>query len=306
MIIFRSPALYLSILGLALALFLIKKTSSQEAPLPPSTEPAVNPYEQTIAASGLVEALDKNIAIGVPQSGLVKTVFVKAGESVNLHQPLFQIDDRELQAQLLVQQAQVKVAETTLQRLQSQLQRLNDVTDKRAISQEELDTRAHDVKVARAQLDATQAQVNQTKMLIERLTVHSPIKGSVLQSNIRAGEYALSSASIPAMIIGNIERLQVRADVDEQNASYIVTNLKATAFPKNNAQLNIPLCFERIEPYVIPKKSLTGASDERVDTRVLQVIYSCDYPKDFPLYVGQQVDVFIEKTPTQAQVSKVE
>ena len=55
------------------------------------------------------------------------------------------------------------------------------------------------------------------------------------------------------------------------------------------------LRFVRIDPFVVPKKSLTGESAERVDTRVLQIIYQLDKPVDRPLYVGQQVDVFIEK-----------
>jgi HlyD family secretion protein len=50
----------------------------------------------------------------------------------------------------------------------------------------------------------------------------------------------------------------------------------------------------RIEPFVIPKRSLTGDSAERVDTRVLQIIFELDRP-EVPLYVGQQVDVFIER-----------
>lgn len=49
-----------------------------------------------------------------------------------------------------------------------------------------------------------------------------------------------------------------------------------------------------MEPYVVPKRSLTGDSSERVDTRVLQVIYEFNRPQ-FPIYVGQQVDVFIER-----------
>jgi hypothetical protein len=57
-----------------------------------------------------------------------------------------------------------------------------------------------------------------------------------------------------------------------------------------------PLKFVRVEPFVIPKKSLTGDNTERVDTRVLQVIFSLDRPDGTPLYVGQQVDVFIEAT----------
>jgi hypothetical protein len=56
----------------------------------------------------------------------------------------------------------------------------------------------------------------------------------------------------------------------------------------------IPLRFVRIEPFVVPKKSLTGDNTERVDTRVLQIIYRFDRPS-FPVYAGQQVNVFIER-----------
>jgi hypothetical protein len=57
----------------------------------------------------------------------------------------------------------------------------------------------------------------------------------------------------------------------------------------------------RVEPYVVPKVSLTGSSTERVDTRVLQVIYSFECPKDRPVYVGQQVDLFVKSgIPTPA------
>jgi HlyD family secretion protein len=60
--------------------------------------------------------------------------------------------------------------------------------------------------------------------------------------------------------------------------------------------LNAPLQFERFEPYVIPKVSLTGQSTERTDVRVLQVVYSFD-PAALPVYVGQQMDVFIQAPP---------
>jgi HlyD family secretion protein len=43
----------------------------------------------------------------------------------------------------------------------------------------------------------------------------------------------------------------------------------------------------------VPKKSLTGDNTERVDTRVLQVIYALE-TKNRPIYVGQQMDVFVD------------
>lgn len=292
MAIFRSLTFYLALAGIALAIVLIK-TLTTAGPQATHFTPAVNPFEITIAASGIIEATDKNIAIGVPQSCIVKEVCVKVGDSVQTGHLLFRLDDRELLAQLLVQRAQVGVSTANLMRLQDQLGRLEAIEDPRAVSKEELNTRRSDVMIAKAQQEAAEAQVTHTILMLERLSICAPQNGVILQNNIRKGEF-IEAGRTSAMILGNLERLQVRAEVDEQNASHIFPHASASAFPKNNSSLEIPLRFERIEPYVIPKQSLTGTSDERVDTRVLQVIYSFDYPLSFPIYVGQQVDIFIE------------
>ena len=53
------------------------------------------------------------------------------------------------------------------------------------------------------------------------------------------------------------------------------------------------LSFVRVDPTWSPSRSLTGDSTERVDTRVLQVLFSFD-PAVLPAYVGQQMDVLID------------
>ena len=53
-----------------------------------------------------------------------------------------------------------------------------------------------------------------------------------------------------------------------------------------------------------PKKSLTGDNTERVDTRVLQVIYAVDGPTNNKLFDGQQVDVFIDTSGGTAHEAK--
>jgi HlyD family secretion protein len=121
----------------------------------------------------------------------------------------------------------------------------------------------------------------------------------MLQVNLREGEYANVNPNEALMILGDIKKLQVRGDVDEQNAPLVLPNKPAVAFLKGSTQNPLPLRFVRIEPYVIPKRSLTGDSMERVDTRVLQIIFELDRP-DLPLYVGQQVDVFIERAKTES------
>ena len=83
------------------------------------------------------------------------------------------------------------------------------------------------------------------------------------------------------------------AALDVNVTSISFKGAEAEASIRGNAELRAPVKFVRIEPYIVPKKSLTGDSTERVDTRVLQVIYSFD-PKALPARVGQQMDVFIQ------------
>lgn len=54
----------------------------------------------------------------------------------------------------------------------------------------------------------------------------------------------------------------------------------------------------RVEPFVLPKRSLTGDNTERVDTMVLQVLYEITADAD-AIFIGQQMDVFIEMPQPQ-------
>ncbi len=148
---------------------------------------------------------------------------------------------------------------------------------------------------ARARSDLAAAQ-------LERATLRSPIEGTVLQVSVRAGEFVTAGGK-PAIVVGDISRLQIRCDIDEQMAPRMRENLPARGYLKGEGNREdaearaIPLRFIRIDPFVIPKASLTGVSTERVDTRVLQVIYQFDRPADRPIFVGQQMDVYIDTSP---------
>ena len=143
--------------------------------------------------------------------------------------------------------------------------------------------------VARAEADVTRIEVE-----IDRLVVRALVAGRVLQVNVRPGEFVGAPANQPLVILGNTEKLHVRVDVDEYDIERLDERAVAVAVPRGNLQQRYPLEFVRVEPFVVPKKSLTGDNTERVDTRVLQVIYKFDPAGKPPLFVGQQVEVFIE------------
>jgi len=136
--------------------------------------------------------------------------------------------------------------------------------------------------------------VAETQANLDRLVIRAPVDGTLLQVNLRTGEYAQTGVlSSPLMLLGAVDRLNVRIDIDENDAWRFRPQAPARAYLRGNRDLATDLRFEYVEPYVVPKRSLTGDSSERVDTRVLQVVYS--FPAGvLPAYVGQQVDVFIE------------
>jgi RND family efflux transporter MFP subunit len=298
-----------SLFGVFSGVRLVRAQATKPPAPPPLAEPARSPYESSLAATGIIEAARENVSIATSKPGLVTAVPVEVGTQVTKGQPLFQLDDREararlatLQAQLAVQQAAVAAESALRDDAVDQWKRMEKLLAQRVASDDEANRKRFAVqnleaRLAKAQADlaAFDAQLRQAEVEVEVLTVKAPRDGVILQLNLREGEYAAASPSTPLMILGDVETLQVRADVDEQNAPQVRAGAAATAFLKGTTTTPIPLRFVRIDPFVLPKKSLTGDSSERVDTRVLQIIYRLEKADGRSLYVGQQVDVFLER-----------
>lgn len=215
-------------------------------------------------------------------------------------------------------------AETAQKRLQESLKRMQAARNlnPNAVSQEEYQTLAYQVQEAvarrhrlQAELDRAeagaweyelneaeaqsklaQARIAEQQVLINQSTVRAPRDGMVLQVNIRPGEYVTTTQSVPPVVMGRTRTLQVRVDIDENNASLVRPGMEAVAYIKGDSTRPIKgLTFVRIEPYMVPKRNLTGANTERVDVRVLQLVYRLTPREDLPLYVGQQVDVYLKR-----------
>jgi len=346
---FRKYLLPLIALGLLVFAVVHVVTAQQEKPnLEPPREPARASFAHSVAGSGIVEAQTENIAIGSALPGVVMEVYVpveKVGQRVQKGAPLFRVDDRALNAQLKVQEANLAAAEAQLAKLeamprpeelppseakvkvaQAGANMQQDLADRarrllasRAIADEDgiqkqlaLETARQQLGQARADhalLNAgawkpdkdiayalvlqARAQIEQTKTELERSIARAPVDGDVLQVNVRPGEYVGAPPNQALIVLGSVHQLHVRVDIDEHDIPRFRRGVAAQAMVRGNPQVTFPLRFVRVEPYVVPKKSLTGDNTERVDTRVLQAIYAIE-KTDQPVYVGQQLDVFID------------
>ena len=91
--------------------------------------------------------------------------------------------------------------------------------------------------------------------------MRAPLAAEVLQVKVRIGEFAPAAAtSSPLILLGRSKPLHVRVDVDEHEAWRVREGAPAMGHVRGNAVLKAPLQFVRFEPFVVPKRSLTGDS----------------------------------------------
>jgi len=228
---------------------------------------------------------------------------------------LLELDQRESAAMVAAQEAEiaalrteVKEVEVNLADKRDQWTRMEKLLASKVASEDEKQRLLFAAQAMESRLESTKAKVESAsaqllrfKVQLDLLTVRAPRDGQILQVNIRAGEYAQPSAQEPTILLGRVDELQLRVDIDEDSASRVVAGMSAKAYVKGRREVEIPLTFVRVEPYIRPKKSLTGESSERVDTRVLQLIYRFKRPSALSVYVGQQMDVFLDASSGTAK-----
>jgi multidrug resistance efflux pump len=292
----------------------------QPATLPP-TQPSGGVARPFVGATGVVEAEGRNVSIGSAVAGVVTTLNVKPGQEVKAGDALFVVDSRELSAQLAAREADVIAAERTvavneasvaestsnLADREAQFTRVRAVDDPRAVSREEIALRRFAADAAKAQLRRAEAQVrqaraavgqaealrNQARVAVDRAVARSPRDGTVLQVNVRPGQFAPAAEAQSALVVvGVTHPLNLRVDIDEVDVPRLALGEPATFSVRGQAEKRWSARFVRVEPLLVSKTNLSGAANERVDTRVLQVLYAFD-PGAVGAFVGQQVDVFL-------------
>jgi HlyD family secretion protein len=235
---------------------------------------------------------------------------------------------------LQVAGAQVELATATLHTAEAQLDKQSRAygMDARAVSQDSLDNAQNSANVARANLAVVRRQYELTKAgawrfelkdqakqaeamakaaaasaaLLAKYTVRAPSDGVVLSIRAAIGGYVspqgaydtyTQSVGPVAVMATARDFLAVRCYIDEILIPRLpgADRMRAKMFIRGT-EISVPLQFVRVQPYVSPKIQLSNARTERVDLRVLPVIFRFEPPKNVELYPGQLVDVYVGST----------
>jgi multidrug resistance efflux pump len=275
----------------------------------PSTEASVNGYIAVgTQLGGLVTGVHVHISQEVKKGQLLFELDRRQTEA-DLQVRLAALGNAEAQLRKLERQPrpeEVPPLEVQVRNAEANLKELKDVRDRDlkmlstgAVSPQDIIAHEQAYRAAGAQLamyranlallkagawDAdrliaytavkqARAQVEQDRTTLELLQVRAPVDGTILQLNVRPGEYVASVPGQALVMMGSLRPLHVRVNVDEEDIPRLRLGAPARAKLRGDPrQEEIPMIFVRLEPYVLPKTSLTGVNTERVDTRVVQLI----------------------------------
>lgn len=234
---------------------------------------------------------------------------------------------------LNVSKAQVDSAAASLKTARDALNKLqkSHAMNPKSVSQDQLDNAVNAFKVAKANLGVAQRQYQLTragawtydiqnqqhlyealkktyesgKALLAKYTVRAPVDGVVLAVRAAKGCFVGPQGTYgtytqgynPIIVMGYPQEpyLEVRCYIDE----ILIPRLPPPPHMRAQMQIRgtdvrVPLEFERIQPYVTPKIELSDQRTERVDVRVLPVLFKLKPPQNLNIYPGMLVDVYVE------------
>lgn len=227
--------------------------------------------------------------------------------------------------------AQVANAQATLKNAEDQLAKEEQsfAIDAKSVSGNDLDNARNAERMAKTSLEVVQKQYALTKAgawvydiqnqekqyialskayaasaaLLGKYTIRASTDGVVRSVQASVGSYVSPQGAYdsytqgmnPLIIMGTPDdHLQVRVYVDEILIHRLGDPTKMTAqMFIRGTDAHLPLTFTRIQPFVSPKIELSDERQERVDLRVLPLIFHFENPKTLNLYPGQLVDVYV-------------
>ena len=181
---------------------------------------------RTVTASGTVSAWEE-VPVAAETGGLTAVaVYVDEGSYVRQGQPLVQMNDVLLRAQLQQQQAQVQLAQANVARDDAALDRAQQLKERGFLSQASLDTALANQRASNANLAAARATLAQTQTQLSQATIRAPVGGLIISRSVTKGQIISAGTELFRMVRDG--RLELDAQVPETELALIRAGQSAT------------------------------------------------------------------------------
>ncbi len=205
-----------------LALLAACEGPTTTAPAPPPRVTVSQPVHKEVMEwdeyTGRLEAAE-TVELRARVSGYLDRVLVQDGAKVQKGDLLFVIDPRPYQAELDRVEAELERAKARLALARNDLDRAERLFRSRAISEEELDTRAKGLREAEAAVRSAAAALQSARLNVEFTEVRAPISGRISREYVTVGNLidgGTGNATLLAIIV-SIDPMYVYVDADERS-----------------------------------------------------------------------------------------
>lgn len=268
----KKPLIIIAGIGLIIAAYFFTK------------QPEFVDVEIVILEQGEVRATVSNTRVGTVKAcrraylapatgGQVAELHVKEGDIVKQNQLLMEIWNKDLKAQVKLQDAQIRANRASAEQACQlgagaereadralRLQKFDHI-----ISEEQVDIKATGARAKRASCNAaleavavSQANRDAVQAAVERTLVLAPFDGTVAEINAELGEFITPSPpgipTLPAIDLLDVSCLYVSAPIDEVDAPQIKTGMSACVSLDAFTDKRCSGTVSRIAPYVLEKE----------------------------------------------------
>jgi len=309
----------------------------------PVHRPATRPEPARIFAPGRIEGTTPEIELRPHVAGRIVEVRVEEGQRVRQGDVLLRLDDAQYRHQVTLARAELALVEAQMARLvhgarsqqraeaaalhQAKLaeleraelswERIDDLHQARAVSQQEADdkrtlvtslraevaaakarlelleapARPDEVEMDKARIDAAKAQLELANVDLEWTNLRAPRDGQVLRVGVEAGELTGPNAVEASVAMADTSKLYVRAYVEEQDAPRVMVGMTATIVADGLPGELLKGRVIRLSPRMSRKELLRDEPGEWLDVKTREVWIQLEGSNE--LVVGLPVDVIL-------------
>jgi RND family efflux transporter MFP subunit len=251
-----------------------------ETPPPPVTvsQPVVRDVTEQDDYEGRIGAVE-TVEVRARVRGYLDKVNFQDGQMVKKDDLLFEIDPRPYKAALDAAEAQKVAAEAALKFTRAELQRVRGLVARNSASREELDVWIGKEAVAAADVQKTEAGVEQAKLDLDFTTIKAPIGGKISRTQVTQGNLINAGGGETLLTtIVTVDPMYVYFDVDERALLRYRRDVRKSKTEGGDAQsslkeLNIPVLVGLEGEDGYPHRGTLDYADNRVNpsTGTIQV-----------------------------------
>jgi membrane fusion protein (multidrug efflux system) len=193
----------------------------------------------------------RQVEIRARVDGILEKRVYREGSLVHEGEVLFEMERKPFEARLALAKAELGEQEARLANARQTLARVNDLSQKRVVSRQDLDDATNSERAAAAAVEAAKAKVTEAELNLSYTTVRAPITGLSSYATKHDGSYIGAGADSMLTYVAALDPIRVNFSVSENQLLRFRDEIKAGRLvvpPDDAFEVEVVLADGQIHP----------------------------------------------------------